>query len=227
MYKCNKCCELKPIESFRTTISKRLGFYRFKVCRDCERVKSHNHYYNNLESVRSRAREYARNMTEEQKERKRNLRKKWRNTPTGKEHTRKSKAAAKKTPAYRLTERYRKQLKKTLGGKFTSKSILGCDWIEFKQHIESQFTKDMSWGNAGSYWDLDHIIPLAFAKINGVYDESLLKELNNWQNLQPLEKTINQQVKRDIVPIVSTLWSDTINRLLEHSLIMMDYKFST
>lgn len=64
--------------------------------------------------------------------------------------------------------------------KSTAGTILGCGWIDFKSHIEKQFTKDMNWSNYGQ-WEIDHIIPISSAK---TYYEVL--KLNHFTNLRPL-----------------------------------------
>jgi 5-methylcytosine-specific restriction endonuclease McrA len=38
---------------------------------------------------------------------------------------------------------------------------LGCSIQTYKQHLENQFTLEMSWNNWGTYWEIDHIIPLS------------------------------------------------------------------
>lgn len=64
---------------------------------------------------------------------------------------------------------------------YTKKSrsfkILGCEFLFFKEYIESQFKKDMNWNNI----HLDHIYPVSLAK-----DEKHLIELNHYTNFQPL-----------------------------------------
>jgi hypothetical protein len=79
--------------------------------------------------------------------------------------------------------------------------ILGCNFNDFKIHIESQFTNWMSWDNHGKYngeldygWDLDHIIPLSSAKT----EEDIIK-LNHYSNFQPLCSFINRNIKRDLI----------------------------
>lgn len=56
-------------------------------------------------------------------------------------------------------------------------SILGCDFLFFKEYIESQFKKGMSWNNI----HLDHIKPISIAKT-----EIEVLELNHYTNFQPL-----------------------------------------
>lgn len=58
--------------------------------------------------------------------------------------------------------------------------ILGCDWEFFRQHIERQFLKGMSWDNR-SQWHIDHIIPLATAT-----SKEDVHRLNHYTNLRPL-----------------------------------------
>jgi hypothetical protein len=69
--------------------------------------------------------------------------------------------------------------------------ILGCDFEMLVEHLEKQFDNNMSWNNRGTYWDIDHIIPLSSAKS----EEDVLK-LNHYSNLQPLESYYNRHVKR-------------------------------
>lgn len=67
---------------------------------------------------------------------------------------------------------------------FTKRSktykLLGCTFQEFKEHLEKQFTKGMSWENQGE-WHLDHIYPVSLAES----EEEIIK-LNHYTNFQPL-----------------------------------------
>lgn len=58
--------------------------------------------------------------------------------------------------------------------------LLGCSYIELKEHLEKQFIDGMDWSNHG-LWHIDHIKPLSLAK-----NESELICLCNYKNLQPL-----------------------------------------
>jgi 5-methylcytosine-specific restriction endonuclease McrA len=40
-------------------------------------------------------------------------------------------------------------------------NLIGCSKEEFMLHLENQFTPEMTWKNYGTYWELDHIIPLS------------------------------------------------------------------
>jgi hypothetical protein len=81
---------------------------------------------------------------------------------------------------------------------FTKKSktfqILGCSYEDFKQHLERQFLKGMSWDNR-SEWHLDHIIPVSLAK-----DEQELIKLNHYTNFQPMWAVENIIKGNKIIP---------------------------
>jgi 5-methylcytosine-specific restriction endonuclease McrA len=58
---------------------------------------------------------------------------------------------------------------------------LGCSIKEYIIYLESKFTSNMSWGNYGTYWEIDHIIPLSK---NGSF---------HYTNTQPLTITENRK----------------------------------
>jgi hypothetical protein len=86
---------------------------------------------------------------------------------------------------------------------YTKKSrtfeILGCSYVEFMQHLESQFEPWMNWENYGKYngelnygWNIDHIIPNS----SGDTEDEILK-LNHYTNFQPLCSKVNRDIKKD------------------------------
>lgn len=38
---------------------------------------------------------------------------------------------------------------------------LGCTIKEYKVYLEQQFDKNMNWDNYGTYWEIDHIVPVS------------------------------------------------------------------
>lgn len=139
--------------------------------RNPDRVKEsrRRHYEKNKESILSAAREYCRKNPEKVRDYKRS----W------------SAMAKSKRPEFALAVRYRKRVRMAVlkqsikpGGK--TQSLVGCTWLELKDHLESRFLIGMSWQNF-SEWHIDHIIPLASAKST---DE--LAALCHYSNLQPL-----------------------------------------
>lgn len=86
---------------------------------------------------------------------------------------------------------YKKDLETFSLVKFTPK--------ELKEHLEKMFTPEMSWENYGSYWHIDHKIPLAWFKT----DKQVLEWGFRLSNLQPLPKHINLKKSDDYVIDVS------------------------
>jgi hypothetical protein len=64
--------------------------------------------------------------------------------------------------------------------------ILGCTAEEFKQHIESLFSPEMTWENHGDIWEIDHILPCASFDFTREGD---LEKCFHYSNHQPLFKT--------------------------------------
>lgn len=94
---------------------------------------------------------------------------------------------------YSISRTIRRSLKcKGLSKNKKSMDILGCSIEFFKAYIEERFDDDMSWENYGTFWDIDHKIPLSTA----ITEEQVL-QLNHYTNLQPLNSHINRNVKRD------------------------------
>ena len=73
-----------------------------------------------------------------------------------------------------------------------SAEIIGCSIDELKMFFESKFDKYMTWDNYGLVWDIDHIVPLSTAET----EEDVIR-LNHYTNLQPLDRHINRNIKRD------------------------------
>ena len=82
---------------------------------------------------------------------------------------------------------YKKKIeKKHKSGKI--EDLVGCDVSYLIKSIESKFTTKMTWENYGSYWHLDHIIPISSFDPT---DPEQCKKANHWTNLQPLEASKN------------------------------------
>jgi hypothetical protein len=120
----------------------------------------------------------------------------------------KNKINKRKRKRYHEDELYKVSciLRSTINSRIKTKykstcEILGCSFVEFRDHIESQFKPWMTWKNHGNpegdvielnkTWDLDHIIPMSY----GETVEELIK-LNHYTNFQPLCSYINRYIKR-------------------------------
>lgn len=62
-------------------------------------------------------------------------------------------------------------------------AITNCTTAELKQHIEKQFTKEMTWKNHGTHWQLDHKIPCSAFDLTQSTEQFVCF---NYVNLQPL-----------------------------------------
>lgn len=60
---------------------------------------------------------------------------------------------------------------------------LGCTFEEAARHIESQFELGMSWANYGTYWEIDHIVPIWTIDL---LDSKQLAKVCHFTNLRPL-----------------------------------------
>jgi hypothetical protein len=61
--------------------------------------------------------------------------------------------------------------------------------LNFKKHIEENFTDDMNWENYGTYWEIDHIQPALKLIRNGIS----IDEINDFDNLRPLKIQENRE----------------------------------
>ena len=64
----------------------------------------------------------------------------------------------------------------------TTMNLVGCSIDQLKQHLESQFTKGMSFKNYGK-WHIDHIKPCASFDLSKASEQ---RKCFNYTNLQPL-----------------------------------------
>lgn len=69
-------------------------------------------------------------------------------------------------------------------------SLVGYTVDELMNHLEKQFTPQMSWDNYGSYWDIDHIKPRSLFHYEIAEDQEF-KDCWALSNLQPLEHIEN------------------------------------
>lgn len=96
-------------------------------------------------------------------------------------------------PIFRFKQNVRNLIKNSFVKNLSKKSkkttdIIGCSFEEFKVYIECLFNSEMNWCNYGSYWEIDHIIPLSIAtNIDDVI------KLNHYTNLRPLSKEDNRK----------------------------------
>lgn len=66
---------------------------------------------------------------------------------------------------------------------------LGCSIGEYCVYLESKFDNKMDWDNQGTYWQIDHIKPIASFDLS---NEEELYKVFHYTNTQPLEATENR-----------------------------------
>lgn len=95
---------------------------------------------------------------------------------------------------YKILRKLRNRLRETLKGKTKSAStmaLLGCSLENFRNHIESQFKRGMTWGNFGTAWHLDHVFPCNRFDLTKPEEQ---RRCFHWTNLQPL--SAKQNIKK-------------------------------
>lgn len=175
MKTCNKCSQIKPLNSFSKSNSNKDGYMKYcKVCHGLQNKANRNKY-------KEYDKEYAKKNWLVKKE-----------DPDyqlkHREYQKQYKRQKRKNPIFKLKENLRTYFYRTITNKSNSVSkYLGCSIEEFKLYLEKQFNQNMNWGNYGAYWEIDHIDPI---KNFNFTDELEIYECWNYKNLQPL--TINE-----------------------------------
>jgi len=87
---------------------------------------------------------------------------------------------------FKLKFNLRTLIRNSIKRGYTTKSkktieILGCSFDKFRIYIQSMFDENMNWENQGTYWHMDHIIPISSAET-----EEDVYMINHYTNFQPL-----------------------------------------
>ena len=160
---------------------------------------SKNYYHNNKEQASQRSKEWR----EKNKERLQQYREE------NKEHINQLSAFSRKKRrendvSFRLREvvsnSVRKMLKKNKSSYRKDASIL--QYLSFtpdqlKEHLQSQFSAEMSWENYGTYWEIDHIYPQSLLPFSSL-EEKNFQVCWSLSNLQPLPKKENKEKSNKI-----------------------------
>lgn len=206
---CCKCKTLQPLDNFGKLKSSKDGLkYDCKSCikeyRNRPEVKEHikkkNKEYN--EENKETLLLYHREKWEKNKEKYNEHRKEYRARPEVKEHIKqknkeylpvrkeKIKERRKTDTNFQLSEILRSKIHKMIKGKETSyQKYIGCDIEFFKKWIEYRFDENMEWDNLGTYWQIDHILPISKFNFN---NDNECYICFNWTNLRPLECSENR-----------------------------------
>lgn len=217
---CNKCNNIQSCDNFTKDRFKKDGLST--ICKSCKRqykidnhdkIKEYKKAYrlnseNKQREIESRQLYLERNRLEIRKK-ERNYRKEQKELGLFKKHVpkkvyKRNLERARKAELYkrlfcveyRIKKNLRIRLNKALKKGFKNCSAvkdLGISIEDFKTYLESKFYATMSWDNYGSYWVLDHIIPLASVDLNIPEEAS---RLCHYSNIQPLTIKHNS-IKKD------------------------------
>jgi hypothetical protein len=178
-------------------------------CKKCNTIRTKKYRANNINKVRAKGRERAKKYREDPQyiayvaqwriDNKEQI-KAYNQTPKAKKRIREyNKEKYHTDPINKLkhtiNSRFNKAIK--IGGykkKSRLNEIIGCSWEQLNSHLEKQFDKKMNWDNHGTYWETDHIIPLASAK-----NEDEIYKLSHYTNLQPLYWKDNREKSDKII----------------------------
>ena len=203
---CSKCKVEKVLNLFSKNIHSKSGFR--SDCNECRKInrskpenkekerEQYKEYYHRPE-VKKRYNEY-RN-TDQVKERMNE----WREANKEKiQQQNKDKLPQRKLAMkekyntdknYQLITILRSKIHKMLKGVKTSYvDILGCNLFFLKKWLAFRFDSNMTWENLGSYWEIDHILPISSFKMS---DNNSKNICFHWTNLQPLVKEENRSKK--------------------------------
>lgn len=92
----------------------------------------------------------------------------------------------------KIRRSFRTRVRDLLSGKQKSSLKLPYSSAELRLHLERQFVGSMSWENYGTYWHIDHIVPLSqFAPDDGVaWCLSNLRPLEAKKNLEKSDRRL-------------------------------------
>jgi len=158
--------------------------------RNHEKILAYMKEYNNRPEVQERTRKY--NLNPDVIKKRKAYEKEYKSRPKTKKLACIRMKKMKDIPTKHLSILISKRLQKVMVRNRVNKNgrhwedVLGFTAQELKEHLEKQFTKEMNWGNYGSYWHIDHKTPVAFAST-----EREVINLFQLDNLQPLEAKEN------------------------------------
>jgi hypothetical protein len=93
---------------------------------------------------------------------------------------------------YRLKKSLAARLRNVLFKTDTTMNYIGCNIQYLREWFEYNFTSEMNWNNYGSFWSIDHIIPVR--KFDLTIEIEKLK-CWNWSNLMPVTIQFNSTKK--------------------------------
>lgn len=93
---------------------------------------------------------------------------------------------------YRIKKSLAARLRTVLVKNDSTMNYIGCNIQYLREWFEYNFTNEMNWDNYGSYWSIDHVIPVC--KFNLIVEEEKFK-CCNWSNMMPVTIKYNSSKK--------------------------------
>lgn len=142
-----------------------------------------------------RAKEASKKYRENNREKRRELAYSWRKKNPERWRTicKKYEAKINKQPKRKLNINVSCMIRNALKANKTGRhweTLTGYTLEQLIKHLEKQFDKNMTWDNYGSYWSVDHILPLS---VHNFTEPENIDFKRAWalKNLRPLEKIAN------------------------------------
>jgi len=105
-----------------------------------------------------------------------------------KEQCRQNRRKQAEKPINRILKNVRKRLRDVMRGKRNALNVVGCTRQQLQEHLQSQFTDQMHWNNYGTYWHVDHIVPVSHFDLT---NSEHIKLVHHYTNLRPMEAVAN------------------------------------
>lgn len=96
---------------------------------------------------------------------------------------------------YRIKKSLAARMRSVLTKENSTMNYIGCNVLYLREWFEFNFTPEMNWDNYGSFWSIDHIIPVSRFDLT-IEDEKL--KCWNWSNMMPTTITYNSSKKQQI-----------------------------
>jgi 5-methylcytosine-specific restriction endonuclease McrA len=170
MITCNKCSTDKEDSNFR---------HKRKVCKDCERDYGRKYRRENKEKSKK--------WVEENKEKMKELQKNWYKKNKEKINNTFNLRYNNVESDFKKIKNYRTAISHMISGHQKTNKYIGCNSKHLIEWLTFCFEDGMTLENYGSYWTIDHIIPIDTYKSDTILFNMLVK----WNNIKPVLKEFN------------------------------------
>lgn len=216
--KCTKCQVVKNVEMFGKNKKSKSG-YKYR-CRSCEtetqRLRRIKDKEENPEKVKEKWDDYYARKKDKMREGQKLYLSKPENREKRNEYIRKYKAEKRlNDKSYVIYENNRKRIWKCIKNKSnSSKELLGCDINFYFDWISFTMTSEMTWENYGTFWNIDHLVPINTFDVS---QENEAKKAFNWKNTWAMKSNENFIKKNNIIQ----------DQIIQHNLLLEKFLETT